>query len=89
MKKIVIPLTIAAILIAGGCNEKSSKETSMDTEVLISQYVDYDPEDYYTDWEDEVFTKIILNDEASTFDGSGGVIINGQNIEIQIGRAHV
>lgn len=89
MKKIVIPLTIAAILIAGGCNEKSSKETSLDTEALISQYVDYDSEDYYTDWEDEIFTKITLNDETSTFDGSGGVIIDGQNIEIHTSGTYV
>lgn len=88
-KKIAIPLILSVVLIASGCNEKSSTETSVDKEALISQYVDYDLEDYYTPWEDDIFTKITLNDEATTFDGSGGVIINGQNVEIHTSGTYV
>ncbi|WP_419959589.1 carbohydrate-binding domain-containing protein [Psychrobacillus sp. BM2] len=89
-KKIAIPLILSAILIAGGCNEKSSTDTSsLDTEALVSQYVDYDSEDFYSAWEGDVFTKITLNDEATTFDGSGGVIINGQNVEIHTSGTYV
>ncbi|QUG42748.1 carbohydrate-binding domain-containing protein [Psychrobacillus sp. INOP01] len=88
-KKIAIPLILSVVLIASGCNEKSSTETSVDTEALISQYVNYDSEDFYTAWEGDVFTKITLNDDATTFDGSGGVIINGQNVEIHTSGTYV
>ena len=88
-KKLAIPLILWTILIVGGCSEKSSTETLMDTEALISQYVDYDSEDYYTAWEGDNFTKITLDDEATTFDGSGGVIINGQSVEIHSSGTYV
>ncbi|GGA38580.1 carbohydrate-binding domain-containing protein [Psychrobacillus lasiicapitis] len=88
-KKIVLPLILSVVLIASGCNEKRSTEKSVDTEALISQYVDYDSEDYYTPWEEDIFTKITLNNEATTFDGSGGVIINGQNVEIHTSGTYV
>ncbi|MFJ5770541.1 carbohydrate-binding domain-containing protein [Psychrobacillus sp. NPDC093180] len=88
-KKIAVPLILSIVLIASGCNEKSSTDTSVDTEALISQYVDYDTEDYYTAWEGDTFTKITLNDEATTFDGPGGVIINGQNVEIHTSGIYV
>lgn len=82
MKKIWILLVLSVVFIVAGCDEKSSAETSVDTEAIISQYVNYDSEDFYTAWEGDAFTKITLDDEATTFDGSGGVIINGQNVEI-------
>ncbi|MDI2585856.1 carbohydrate-binding domain-containing protein [Psychrobacillus sp. NEAU-3TGS] len=88
-KKIALPLILSVVLIASGCNEKRNTEKSVDTEALISQYVDYDTEDYYTAWEDDIFTKITLNNEATTFDGSGGVIINGQNVEIHTSGTYV
>ena len=84
-----ISLALSVILIVGGCSEKSSTEKTMDTEALISSYVDYDSEDYYTAWEGDAFTKITLDDEATTFDGSGGVIINGQNVEIHSSGTYV
>lgn len=86
---IVVPLILSIVLIVSGCNEKSSADTSVDKETLISRYVDYDTEDYYTAWEGDTFTKITLNDEATTFDGSGGVIINGQNVEIHTSGTYV
>lgn len=89
MKKIWILLVLSVVFIVAGCDEKSSTETSVVTEALISQYVDYDSEDFYTAWEGDVFTKITLNDEATTFDGSGGVIINGQNVEIHTSGTYV
>lgn len=89
-KKIIISIILSVILIAAGCNEKNSiKTASLDTEALVSQYVDYDSEDFYTPWEGDSFTKITLNDEATTFDGTGGVIINGQNVEIHTSGTYV
>ena len=88
-KKMIIPLTLSAILIVGGCNDKNSTETSIDTEALISTYVKYASEDYYTAWEGDSFTKITLDDEATTFDGYGGVIINQQVVEIHSSGTYV
>ena len=89
MKKIWILLVLSVVFIVAGCDEKSSAETSVDTEAIISQYVNYDSEDFYTAWEGDVFTKITLDDEATTFDGSGGVIINGQNVEIHTSGTYI
>lgn len=87
-KKVLIPLTLSVALLVAGCSDKSSSGP-IDTEALIGQYVDYDNEDYYSDWQDKNFTKIALNDDKSTFDGAGGVVIEGQTIQIRTSGIYV
>ncbi|WP_053583416.1 carbohydrate-binding domain-containing protein [Lysinibacillus contaminans] len=86
--KYLAPVIIGSALVLGGCNEEKTT-TSVDTEAIVSSYVNYMDEDFYTAWQSKNFTKVMLNDTSVDVDGGDGVLVDGQVITIKTSGTYV
>lgn len=80
------PFVIGSALIAG-CSNSSSPNT--DVKSIISEYVTYVEDDFYTDWQDDNFTLVHLNKTNATIDGSGGVVLKNNQLLIKTSGNYV
>lgn len=82
------PVVLGSALVLSGCNDEKTT-LSVDTEAIVSSYVNYTNDDFYKEWQSKNFTKITLNDTSVTTDGEGGVLVDGQVITIKTSGTYV
>ena len=82
------PVVLGTAFVLSGCNDEKTT-ASVDTEAIVSSYVNYTDDDFYKEWQSKNFTKITLNDTSVTTDGEGGVLVDGQVITIKTSGTYV
>lgn len=82
-----IPIVIGSVLLFTGCSNNNSSNAEVKS--IISTYVTYAKDDFYTDWQDDNFTLIHLNKTDVSIDGSGGAIFNNNQILIKTSGVYV
>lgn len=85
--KALFPILVGFALFISGCNEPSTANAS--TQKVISEYVSYDSEDAYSDWEEDRVTFVNLKEASIDFNGDGGVVLEGNQILIRTTGTYV
>ena len=85
--KAIFPVMLGVVLVLSGCSKETS--TTNQAEELINKYVTYDSEDSYTDWSKDNVTYVNLNGSSSEIDGDGGIVQEGNLLEIRTTGTYV
>lgn len=84
--KALFPILLGSALFISGCNESTPNAS---IQKITSEYVSYESEDEYSDWEEESVTLVNLNGTSIDFSGNGGVILEGNQILIRTTGTYV
>lgn len=96
LKKFILPIACTLLLFAcskdsGNSSQNSNISSLSDINVgeYISENINYDEEDYVTDWEEENSIYITLNGNQISYDESSAIMTSGSTVTIRSGGVYI
>ena len=79
--RLLAPVLLTGVLLLSACSEDTATENN--AESLVAAYVNFAKDDFYKEWQGSDFTKIDLQETSAKADGTGAVIVEGQQVTIK------